>query len=103
MKQLRGAEFEYFSCRQSPALVSGFYREQLKKPPYSLSEVNWVVRSEGTLGVYYNYISRKWTYLWVIKGLDGRGSRVVMARSGLDLNCDWKFIPSPNLHIGFGA
>jgi hypothetical protein len=81
MKQLKGSEFLYFTCQQLPATASDFYRSKLNKPPYNLGEVNWVARREGTLGIYYDYATKTWTYLWVVPSAVANESRVVVARS----------------------
>jgi hypothetical protein len=66
IKDLQGSAWGYFSCAQAPSAVSAFYREQILKPPYNRQETNWIDRSEGTLGIYFQTGSQNWLYMWVV-------------------------------------
>ena len=80
IKALEGSEWGYYSCPQTQDAVSTFYREGMRKKPYSMGETNWVDRPEGTLGVYYHSRSRVWIYLWVVpQPADVRASYVIVA------------------------
>jgi hypothetical protein len=89
VKELSKAEWGYFSCPQSAPTVSSFYRGRMTKPPYVQGETNWIVRREGTLGVYYSYATGEWLYLWVVpKPGEANMSLVVVAKSGgMLVNC----------------
>lgn len=89
VKELSKAEWGYFVCPQPAPIVSSFYRDRMKKPPYAQGETNWIVRREGTLGVYYSYATSSWLYLWVVpKPGDDKMSYVVAAKStGTLINC----------------
>ncbi|MGD0751544.1 MAG: hypothetical protein ABSA23_09055 [Anaerolineales bacterium] len=66
LQELSGAFWGYYSCNGPQAQVAAFYRAKMPKPPYNMNETNWVVRVEGTVGVYYNDASKTWIYLWVV-------------------------------------
>ncbi len=84
MKELEKSYWGYYSCPQSPATVSAFYREQMPRPPYNKDETNWVDRPEGTLGVYYNDASQIWIYMWVVpQPADASSSYVIVALTSL--------------------
>jgi len=90
VRQLERAEWGYFVCPQAAGTVAEFYRARLNRPPYNLGETNWVTRRyEGTLGIYYNYATRQWLYLWVVpKPGDERSAYVVVAKStGMAFHC----------------
>ena len=80
MRELSGGEIRYFLCPSRPSAVAATMREQMKRPPFNLGEVNWVVRKAGTLGIYYNYVTKQWSYLWIIPDPAGNGSRIIAAR-----------------------
>jgi hypothetical protein len=89
VKELSKAEWGYFTCPQPAPTVSSFYRRRMPQPPYVQGETNWIVRPEGTLGVYYSYATGEWLYLWVVpKPGDAKMSYVVVAKStGTLVNC----------------
>jgi len=89
VKELSKAEWGYFVCPQPAPIVSSFYHDRMRKPPYAQGETNWIVRREGTLGVYYSYATSSWLYLWVVpKPGDDKMSYVVAAKStGTLINC----------------
>jgi hypothetical protein len=81
IKQLKGADWGYYACPQSPAQVGKFYRERLPKPPYNQGETNWLVRREGTVGVYYSYATQQWLYVWIVPQPGTQATYVVVAQS----------------------
>jgi hypothetical protein len=88
--ELEGTLWGYYSCEGLQVEVAAFYREQMPKPPYNMDETNWVKRSEGTVGVYYNAGSIAWIYLWVVPQPDNTlKSYVIVAQTNnsVDFQC----------------
>ncbi len=56
----------YYRCATSPAHLEALYREQMTEPPYNWLEAAWVVRAEGTMGVYFQATREGWLYLWIL-------------------------------------
>jgi hypothetical protein len=81
IKELEGSLWGYYSCPEPQKVVAAFYREQMAKSrPTIYYEANWVERSEGTVGVYYDGVN--WTYLWVVPQPDNaQKSYVIVAQS----------------------
>ncbi len=81
----------YYHCNLKFDALADFYRPQMTKAPYEWGEINWVVRDEGTLGVYFHTVRQTWVYLWFLsKTPPEGGSYLVVAEVGtipLDLPC----------------
>ncbi len=87
MEQFIASAWEYYSCDQPPAEVAGLYRQELPKAPYNLSEMNWLQRDQGTLGIYFAQ-SGLWTYVWFLaRPGDAQGSYLVVAQSFASVEC----------------
>jgi hypothetical protein len=84
LQELADAQWGYYSCPQPQPIVAAFYREQMPKPPVNMYETNWVERTEGSVGVYYNGSSTIWTYLWVISQPRGAQKSYVIVAQSLD-------------------
>lgn len=82
IKELEGALWGYYSCEGPQVDVAAFYRVQMPKPPFRMYETNWVIRSEGIVGVYYNGAS--WTYLWVVPHPGNAQKSYVIVAQSLD-------------------
>lgn len=80
MRELQGGEIYYYRCRILPGEAAKFIRARMKNPPYNLGEINWVHRGSGVLGIYYNYATKQWIYLWVVPD-QGSGARIVLAKA----------------------
>jgi hypothetical protein len=82
LQELTDAQWGYYSCPGPGEEVAMYYREQMPKPPFNQIETNWVERTEGSVGVYYNGSTTIWTYLWVVsQSQDSRQSYVIVAES----------------------
>lgn len=82
LEDLAGADWGYYSCPRPAAEISAFYREQMPKPPYNLTETNWVDRSEGSLGIYYHATRLTWMYVWVVpQPGDAQAAYVIAAQT----------------------
>jgi hypothetical protein len=82
LQELTDAQWGYYSCPGSTDEVAPFYRERMPKPPFNQIETNWVERTEGSVGVYYNGSTTIWTYLWVVpQPEDSQKSYVIVAES----------------------
>jgi hypothetical protein len=69
----------------------------MPKPPFNQIETNWVERTEGSVGVYYNGSTTIWTYLWVIpKHEDAQKSYVIVAESLEPVQGECRFDPLIN-------
>ncbi len=81
----------YYHCDQQFEDLSNVYRPKMTAVPYEWGEINWVVRPEGTLGVYFNTVGQNWLYLWFLPNpSSGGGSYLIVAKPGetpLDLPC----------------
>ncbi len=87
MEQFIGGEWKYYSCDQPPAEVAKAYRDQLAKAPYNLKEINWLVRDEGTLGIYFAQ-SGLWYYVWFIAQPNNvQMSYIIVAVSFASVEC----------------
>jgi hypothetical protein len=65
IKELGEALWGYYSCDQSPKELAAFYKVRMTEPPYNNHEINWVERSDGFVGVYYNS-ANAWLYIWIV-------------------------------------
>ncbi len=82
LQELSDAQWGYYICPGQKEDIATFYRERMPKPPYNQIETNWVERTEGSVGVYYNGSTTIWTYLWVIPiANDAQKSYVIVAES----------------------
>jgi hypothetical protein len=88
LQELSGAQWVYYSCPEPREKVSTFYREWMTKPPSTMIETNWVERSEGSVGVYFNGSTSLWTYLWVVsQPEDAQKSYVIVTQVLGAINC----------------
>jgi len=82
LQELTDAQWGFYSCPGPREDVATFYRERMPKPPFNQIETNWVERTEGSVGVYYNGSTTIWTYLWVVpQQADSQQSYVIVAES----------------------
>jgi hypothetical protein len=82
IQELEGADWGYYGCPQPQEVVSTFYQEAMPKTPFLMTEINWVERPQGTLGVYYQSVAQTWLYLWVVpQPTDPQTSYVIVAAS----------------------
>jgi hypothetical protein len=82
LQELTDAQWGYYSCPGPGEEVATYYRERMPKPPFNQIETNWVERTEGSVGVYYNGSTTIWTYLWVVpQSQDTQQSYVIVAES----------------------
>jgi hypothetical protein len=65
IKELGEALWGYYSCDRPQKEVVAFYKAHMTDPPYNNHEINWVERSEGFVGVYYNS-ANAWLYIWIL-------------------------------------
>ncbi len=80
IKDLAGSNWGYYSCTEPQKALSTSFRAKLVKPPYNLQETNWIDRSEGTLGVFYDSLAQSWSYFWIVpQAADANQSFVVLA------------------------
>ena len=87
IKELGDAMWGYYSCNQSQADVVAFYRAHMSEPPYNNQETNWVKRSEGSVGVYYNS-ANAWLYIWIVPRPDNpEKTYVIVAISYVLVHC----------------
>lgn len=56
----------YYSCGQSRAELSEFYRLSMPKPPYDWLQTYSEDRAEATMIVYYHLSTRRWLHLWFL-------------------------------------
>ncbi len=82
LQELSDAQWGYYSCPAPREEIATFYRERMPKPPINMIETNWVERTEGSVGVYYNGSTTVWTYLWVVpQPEDAQKSYVIVAQA----------------------
>ncbi len=87
MEQFIASAWEYYSCEQPPAEVARLYREALPNAPYNLSEMNWLQRDQGTLGIYFSQAGL-WYYVWFLpQPGDARRSYLVLTESMASVEC----------------
>jgi hypothetical protein len=97
LQELTDAQWGYYTCPGPRADVASFYRELMPKPPFNQIETNWVERTEGSVGVYYNGSTTIWTYLWVIPQPEtAQKSYVIVAESLEPVQGECWFDPPPN-------
>jgi hypothetical protein len=86
-----GGSWYYYHCDASPDDLAAVFRPKMTAAPYEWGEINWVVRPEGTLGVYFNTVQQIWGYLWFLPSdTPATGSYLVFAEVGtepLELPC----------------
>lgn len=87
IEELGEALWGYYGCEQSQAEVVAFYRAHMSEPPYNNQETNWVERSEGSVGIYYNS-ANAWLYIWIVPQPDDpEKSYVIVAISYVLVDC----------------
>lgn len=92
--ELEGSDWGYYSCDLPYEETAAFYRANAPKPPYLLSETNWVVIPQGSLGVYFHPVRQTWIYLWIVPQSADSGKTYVIAAYSLDQafrggECQW--------------
>lgn len=85
IEELEGSDWGYYACPHPYEEMAEFYRTNATEPPYLLSETNWVVIPEGTLGVYFHSVRQTWIYLWIVPQSPGSHETYVIAAYSLDL------------------
>ncbi len=84
-------DWYYYHCDLTPGDLADYSRPKMTAAPYDWGEINWVIRPEGTLGVYFHTVRQSWTYLWFLPtDLSSGGSYLVVAEVGgipLELPC----------------
>lgn len=84
-------DWYYYHCTQKADDLSATLRPLMTKAPYKWGEINWVIRPEGTLGVYFHTVRQTWAYLWFLPDTSSAGGAyLVVAEVGtipLELPC----------------
>jgi hypothetical protein len=104
IQELESADWGYYGCPQRQEVVSTFYQETMPKTPFLMTEINWVERPQGTLGVYYQSVAQIWLYLWVVpQPADSQTSYVVVAASDTQEFVGGECLVVPPSRIGPGV
>ncbi len=87
MEEIGSALWGYFSCDQSQSETADYFKSNMTKPPFNYMEANWVLRTEGVVGVY-DVWEATWMYMFIVP-FPGQeeNTLVVVAVSSREVEC----------------